>query len=137
MSGGFTPSLVTKTDPLSGWINVLASEQSMNKSTGITIDAALIPAAVLPADGQSHKVVKNGTVLGKVTATGKYGPYDDTATDGREIEADTVVLVNGGVDCWQGDVITGALIHGSVLRARLTGWTPALEAAVAGRIIAQ
>lgn len=135
MSGGFTPGLVTTTDPLSGWINVLASEHSMNKSTGITIDASLIPETTV--NGKKVRIVKNGTVLAKVTATGKYGPYDDAATDGRSDEATTGVLVNGGVNCENGDVITGMLIHGSVLRARLTGWTPALEAAVAGRIIAQ
>jgi hypothetical protein len=132
MSGGFTPNLVHTTDPLSGWINVLASEHSMNKSVGITIDASLFTA-----DADGNKIVKNGTVLAKVTATGKYGPYLEAATDGRSDESTTGVLVNGGVNCKNGDVITGILIHGSVLRARLTGWTPALEAAVAGRIIAQ
>jgi hypothetical protein len=132
MSGGFTPGLVETTDKLSGWINVLASEHGMNKSVGITIDASLIPA-----DADGDKIVKNGTVLAEVTATGKYGPYDNAATDGRENEATVGVLVNGGVNCRHGDVITGHLIHGSVLRARLTGWTPTLEAALAGRIIAQ
>ena len=28
--------------------------------------------------------IKNGCLLGKITASGKYGPYDDTATDGRQ-----------------------------------------------------
>ena len=28
--------------------------------------------------------IKSGCVLGLVTATGKYGPYDDAATDGRQ-----------------------------------------------------
>lgn len=132
MSGGFTPKLVSSTDPLSGWINVLASEHSMNKSVGITIDSLLITA-----DSNGNKIVKNGTVLAKVTATGKYGPYDEAALDGRELTPDVGVLVNGGVNCRDGDVITGHMLHGSVLRARLTGWTATLEAAVAGRLIAQ
>jgi hypothetical protein len=132
MSGGFTPNLVESTDALTGWINVLASEHMMAKSVGITIDKNLITP-----DANGDRIVKNGTVLAKVTATGKYGPYDNAATDGREVEAETGVLVNGGVNARNGDVITGMLIHGSVLRARLTGWTPTLEAAVAGRIIAQ
>lgn len=132
MSGGFTPNLVETTDPLSGFINVLASEHMMVKSTGITIDASLFTA-----DANGNKIVVNGTVLAKVDATGKYGPYDDTATDGRENEANAGVLFNGGVNCKNGDVITGIMLHGSVLRARLTGWTPALETAVAGRLIAQ
>ena len=28
--------------------------------------------------------VPSGTVLGMITATGLYGPYDDTASDGRQ-----------------------------------------------------
>lgn len=31
--------------------------------------------------------IPSGTVLGRITATGKYGPYDNTATDGRETAA--------------------------------------------------
>lgn len=31
--------------------------------------------------------IPSGIVLAKVTATGLYGPYDNTASDGREIEA--------------------------------------------------
>ncbi|QOP66157.1 capsid decoration protein [Arthrobacter phage DanielleIgnace] len=135
MSGGFTPGLVETTDPLSGWINVLASEHGMNKSTGITIDRTLIPETTV--NGKKVRIVKNGTVLAQVTATRKYGPYDETATDGREEPATAGVLVNGGVNVENGDTVTGILIHGSVLRARLTGWTPALEAAISGRIIAQ
>lgn len=29
--------------------------------------------------------IPSGVPLGKVTATGKYGPYDNTANDGREV----------------------------------------------------
>lgn len=132
MSGGFTPGLVETEDKLSGHINVLASEHMAVKSTGITLDHTLFPA-----DAGGDRICVNGQVLAKITATGKYGPYDDAATDGREIEANVGVLINGGVNCRNGDVITGMLVHGSVLRARLTGWTPALEAAIGGRIFAQ
>lgn len=132
MSGGFTPGLKETTDPLSGWVNVLASEHGMAKSVGITIDASLFTA-----DADGNKICKNGQVLAKVEATGKYGPYDDAATDGRSVESTVGVLVNGGVNLRDGDVITGMLLQGSVLRARLTGWTTALEAAIGQRIIAQ
>lgn len=132
MSGGFTPGLVETVDKLSGWINVLASEHQMSKSTGITIDASKFTA-----DADGDKIVPNGQVLAKITATGLYGPYDNAATDGREDESTVGVIVNGGLNVRHGNTVTGMLIHGSVLRARLTGWTPTLEAAVAGRIIAQ
>lgn len=36
-------------------------------------------------------LIPNGTILGIVTATGKAGPYDDTATDGRQTAAGPAV----------------------------------------------
>jgi hypothetical protein len=36
---------------------------------------------------QSGTALVSGTVLGKVTATGKYKPYNNTATDGSEVAA--------------------------------------------------
>lgn len=134
MSGGFTPKLVETTDPLSGQINVLASEHSMFKAVGATLDAALFPA-----DAQLNKYVLNGTVVAKVTATGKYGPYDATATDGREdpVAGEAGIIVHGGVNLKDGDTIVGLLYHGSVLRARLLNSDAELEAALSNRIIFQ
>lgn len=37
-----------------------------------------------PATHHPNGYVRSGTPLGKVTATGLYGPYDGAATDGRE-----------------------------------------------------
>ena len=42
------------------------------------------------ADG----TVKSGCVVGRITASGKYGPYDNTASDGRETAVG--LLFNGG-----------------------------------------
>jgi len=41
---------------------------------GVTLSGSAFPAGL----------VKSGTVLGKITATGLLGPYDGAATDGRE-----------------------------------------------------
>jgi hypothetical protein len=223
MSGGFTPGLKETTDPLSGWINVLASEHGMVKSVGITIDASSVDA-----DGDGNKIVPNGQVLAYVASTKKYVPYvgttaaDEVQTiglgaasagsvtitfdgqttgsiaydaDATAIQAALValsnvapgdvvvsggpfpgvatltfggayadvnvpqitatptgltggtvtiatgtpgvsetvakgVLVNGGVNLRDGDVITGMLIHGSVLEARLTGLDADAKAAL-------
>jgi hypothetical protein len=49
----------------------------------ITIDVSkFTKASHYPND-----YVPSGIVLGKVTATGLYGPYDSTALDGREVAA--------------------------------------------------
>ncbi|WP_246862847.1 head decoration protein [Paenibacillus cellulosilyticus] len=44
---------------------------------------AKLPGGVLLAQGNG--VVKKGTVLGKVTATQKYVPYDADASDGSQV----------------------------------------------------
>lgn len=132
MSGGFTPGLKRTKDPLSGSINVLASQHMMVKSVGITLDSALFPA-----DADGNKLVLNGRLVGKVTATGKYGPYAGTATDGRENLDNVGIIFNGGVNLRDGDVITGILLHGSVLEARVSGLTGAARTALRNRIIFQ
>jgi hypothetical protein len=50
----------------------------------VTLDLSTFDAATHYPKGY----IPSGIVLAKVTATGLYGPYDNTATDGREIEAD-------------------------------------------------
>lgn len=73
----------------------------------------------------------SGTALGKVTATGKYGLYDDTATDGRQtLVGHLFTSVKA-----RGDVIGAVLVHGRINRARLPfAIDDAGVADVAGRI---
>lgn len=42
--------------------------------------------------------IPSGTLLGKITATGLYGPYDADATDGREVAAGLL---------WDSTTVTG------------------------------
>ena len=48
----------------------------------IVLDYSLFPAGL-----RTNGYVPSGCVLGKVTATGFYGPYDSTASDGRQTAA--------------------------------------------------
>lgn len=129
MSGGFTPALVTTSDGVTAEASVLASEHAMFKRVGITLDASLVAA-----DGDGNKILAAGTVIGKVTATGKYGAYNNAATDGREV---AVGLITESVNLKDGDVITHLLLHGSVLEARCTGVDANAKTDLAGRIIFQ
>jgi len=56
--------------------------------TQATRSVTLVTALFTPATHFPDGVLKSGTVLGRVTAAGPtqgmYGPYDPTATDGRE-----------------------------------------------------
>jgi hypothetical protein len=72
----------------------------------------------IEVDGSSHKYLQRGTCVGEITGTGKWGPYDNTAQDGREV-AKGFLLEK--VDLVEGDVIAGVIIHGSVLEARVSG----------------
>ena len=49
----------------------------------IVLDISSFTAATHYPNGQ----IPSGTVLGKITASGLYGPYDNAATDGRQTAA--------------------------------------------------
>lgn len=57
----------------------------------------------------SGQNLKTGTVLGKITASGKYAAYDNTASDGRETAAGVLI---GDVDASGGDKKGVALLRG-------------------------
>jgi len=129
MSGGFTPGLKHSGDFVTPEASVLASEHAMFKRVGITLDALLVGA-----DADGNKILKAGTIIGKVTATGKYGAYNNGLDDGRETAEG---VLPESVNLKDGDVITGLLIHGSVPEARTSGLDSAARTDLAGRIIFQ
>lgn len=63
------------------WAAVFAKGYDTCRS--ITLDVSTFLAAHVADKG----AIPSGTVLGKITASGKYGPYDDTAVDGRQTAA--------------------------------------------------
>ncbi len=61
------------------------------KVAGVTIDWSTVPAAggdTTLTDGTvikaGEKFIRYGTVIAKITASGKFGPYDAAALDGRD-----------------------------------------------------
>ena len=81
---------------------------------------------------QLWDVLPAGTVLGKITASGKYGPYDDTATDGRQT---AVGILAEEVDATNSDVGTWMIVHGIVKASALTGLDNNAKADLKGQII--
>lgn len=83
-------------------IQVAVDQDAEMKEAGVTIDWTTVQALGAPAtylDGvkvaTGEKVLRYGQVLGRITATGKYGPFDSTAGDGREIvENGRIYIVN-------------------------------------------
>ncbi len=62
----------------------LASQHGTDSTETITVDGAV---GFTPATHFPNGVLPSGTALGKVTATGIYGLYDDAAVDGRTVLA--------------------------------------------------
>lgn len=129
MSGGFTPRLVTVSDGVSSEASILASEHNLSKRVGITIDSTTVGA-----DAKGNKILKAGTLLGKITSSGKYAAYDNALSNGRETAEG---ILPESVNLKDGDVITGLILHGSVLTARISGLDAGARTDLAGRIIFQ
>lgn len=129
-SGGFRPSLVEVDAQLTPEASVLASEHGISKRVGITLDSTKVTA-----DGKGNKIVPVGTVLIRNATSGKYEPYTDN--DPVVLDGHTGILVDASVNLKHGDVITGLLLHGSVLEARLKNLDAAAKTFLANRIIFQ
>jgi hypothetical protein len=94
----------------------LGSEHGTDATETITINLALFTAATHFPSG----FLKSGEPLGKVTATGLYGPYDNGASDGREVCVGLLFSaqpVPAGVTT--GNFGEAMLTHGRVINARL------------------
>lgn len=125
----YNPKIRTSSIGVGSEFEFLASEHGMYKRAGVTLDAA-----VVGLDGDGHKYLVKGTTLGEITLSGKWGPYDDAANDGREI-AKGFLLEQ--CDLKDGDVIAGAIIHGSVLEARVSGLDASGKVDLAGAFLFQ
>lgn len=50
----------------------------------VKLDVTLDPSKFTAGTHYPNGYLPSGTVIGKVTATGLFGPYDDAASDGRQ-----------------------------------------------------
>jgi len=109
----FNPKIRTSSIGVASEFEFLASQHGMFKRAGVTLDSTTVGA-----DAELHKYLTKGTCLGEITATHKWGAYDDVAEDGREVARGFLLET---CDLKDGDVIAGVIIHGSVLEARVSG----------------
>jgi len=73
--------------------------------------------------------VERGTVLGKITASGKYVEYDDDGTDdGRRVATGILKTAIKKEDLIAGDVTVAMYIRGVFVKDKLTGWDSAGQA---------
>jgi head decoration protein D len=64
-------------------------------------------------------VLGAGRVLGKITSSGKYAAYDNTASDGTQT-AVGVLLYN--IDATSADVVTVAVVRMAIVKTALLDW---------------
>ena len=102
------------------WIK---SEEGTRSNISGTLDLALFNFSAT----FTSKKIPSGVTLGKVTATGKYGPYSDAAVDGRttmvghlftDVDVTNLLLAQGTTSL-TGNVYIPILIRGVVLEAKL------------------
>lgn len=108
-----------------GWLaGEHGTEPGSNPS--ITLDLTLFTEADHYPDGY----IKSGIVVGKVTATDLYGPYDPAAVDGRGAAAG-LLFDSETVESGQTQATNALFVHGFVNEGRLpySGVTGELDAA--------
>lgn len=94
----------------------LGGDHGTDICDSITLDADLF-LATFP-----NGIVPSGVWLGKITATGLYGPYNNTALDGREVNRGALFKTTNlrGTTAATAQDVTAALFwHGEVVEAYL------------------
>lgn len=84
--------------------------------TGAEVAETLVlDYSVVTQDSDGRRLVNDGTLLCKITATGKYGPYDWNASDGRQtLTRGSAYVLWGGVDMALGDKAVAGLFQNCV-----------------------
>lgn len=92
----------------------LGSAHGTDSTETVTLDASKFTKNTHYPDG----FIPSGTNLGKVTATGLYGPYDDAANDGRQTFVGHLIAPRV-VPASDARIGAGMLTHGKVVAANL------------------
>lgn len=93
----------------------LGSQHGTDTARSITLDTSTFTSGTHYPDG----FFKSGLPLGKITATGKYGPYDDAAVDGRAVLSGFLLEAVKAPAVTTVDPIGAMLMHGFVLESKL------------------
>ncbi len=112
----------------------LGSEHGTQATEPATLDTSAFTKATHYPDGY----FKSGIPLGVITATGKYGPYDNGAGDGRSVLAGFLFTAVKAPASTATDVGGALLEHGKVRTGKLPvalANVAQAQASVGGRII--
>lgn len=111
----------------------LGSAHGTDATRTITLDTSAFTAGTHYPNGY----IPSGTVLGRITATGLYGPYNDALSTGQEVAAG-ILFNSTAVRSGGPDVGAPMLEHGMIIQAKLptnSGINAAAVTDLAGRIV--
>lgn len=101
------PRVVVQDEP-----EILASFEVIREVTnGITIDSAAVTA-----DASGDKIIKKGMPMAKLTASGKFVPYNSAGTDGSQ---NPTVILKHTVNVKDGDHVVGGYEVGKFITERI------------------
>lgn len=104
----------------------LGSRMGMDVCRSITVDLSLFNAL-----HYSNGFIPSGTVLGKVTATGLYGPYSPALANGLDVAAgflfDSITMTRDGLPITTGVVGAALFWTGIVRTGKLPNFTGAAD----------
>jgi hypothetical protein len=95
----------------------LGSAHATDTAETVTLDIALF--TTLLGSTFTGGFIPSGVVIGKVTATGKYGPYSNAALDGRETARGFLFHAVKAKTGDTNDKVGASLWHGQVIEAKL------------------
>lgn len=101
----------------------LASRHGTDSTETVTLDLSKFAKAthyVEPSAGQPHGYVRSGVPIGRITASGLYGPYDPAAKDGREVLAG-LVYAEAAFTTGTTKVPAALFWHGTVKTSKIPG----------------
>ncbi|MGG3278800.1 head decoration protein [Paenibacillus solani] len=91
---------------------ILASFEVIREVTnGITIDSAAVTA-----DAKGDKIIKKGMPMAKLTASGKFVPYNEAGSDGSQ---NPTVILKHTVNVKDGDHVVGGYEVGKFITERI------------------
>ena len=103
-------NLELRTTQVGGELNIFDSGQVRWITGGVTIDHTTVELM----DGK--RILPAGTIIGRITESKKFGPWDAEAEDGREVP---LYMIAEELDVTIGDKVVTAFDHGRVIVERL------------------
>jgi hypothetical protein len=93
----------------------LGSAHGTDAARTVTLDVSKFSSTIHYPNGY----LPSGIALGLITASGKYGPYDDTASDGRQTLVGFLFTAQRVPTSTSTPVVAPMLDHGKVKSAKL------------------